>query len=93
MHAEKGEPDQARRLLDENLSGDLLTPDSAEWRNSLFTLGRLLHNEGRYDEAVARLEEAVARYPDAPQTLEARYLIGHCHLAVAGREKQKLPTT
>ncbi len=72
--AEKGDLKQAEALLRENLQGELLTPESTEWRESLFDLGRLLYNAHRYEEAIARLEEAVARYPDSPRVLESQYL-------------------
>ena len=72
--AEKGDLKQAEALLRENLQGELLTPESTEWRESLFDLGRLLYTAHRYEEAIARLEEAVARYPDSPRVLESQYL-------------------
>ncbi len=75
VRAEKGQFQQAEVLLQENLSGEHLTPDSKEWRDSLFALGELLHSQGRYAEATRRLEEFVHRYADAPQGLTARYLI------------------
>jgi tetratricopeptide (TPR) repeat protein len=71
---EKGDLKQAESLLRENLQGELLTPESTEWRESLFDLGRLLYTAHRYEEAIARLEEAVARYPDSPRALESQYL-------------------
>ena len=58
-----------------NLTGGSLTPASPEWRDSLFALGQLLHDSGRYEQAIAKLEEAVIRYPNAPQALMARYTI------------------
>ncbi len=71
----KGDMKQAEAFLQENLSGEHLTPASKEWRDSLFALGELLHGQGRYGEAVRRLEEAAVRYPDAPQALQAQYLV------------------
>jgi tetratricopeptide (TPR) repeat protein len=65
----------AETVLLENIESQYLTPDSVEWRQTLFQLGRLLHFEGRWPEAIARLEEAVARYPQDKQTTLARYLI------------------
>ena len=74
---EKGDLKQAEALLRENLSEQYLTPESNEWRDSLFALGEQLHIQGRYAEAILTLEEAIApkRYPNAPQALQARYLI------------------
>ena len=37
--------------------------------------GRLLYTAHRYEEAISRLEEAVARYPDSPRALQSQYLI------------------
>ncbi|MHB8902360.1 MAG: tetratricopeptide repeat protein [Thermoguttaceae bacterium] len=81
-HAEKGEMEQAEALLDANLTG-YLAPDSIEWRDSLFAMGRLCYRQGRYDDAVRRLEEAVHRYPDCDQALPAYYLLAECHRAGA----------
>ena len=72
---EKGDIPAAEKLLLANLNGDYLTPASKEWRDSLFLLGDILHDAGRYAEAATRLEEAVKRYPDAPETIQARYLL------------------
>ena len=73
--AAKGDLKQAETFLLDNLNGEHLTPASKEWRESLFLLGEQLHSQGRYAEAIRRLDEAVARYPRAPQAIEARYLI------------------
>jgi TolA-binding protein len=72
---EKGDIAQAEKMLLANLNGDYLTPASKEWRDSLFLLGDILHGAGRYEEAARRLEEAVKRYPDLPETISARYLL------------------
>jgi TolA-binding protein len=71
----QGDLARAEAFLRENLDGQALTPASTEWRDSLFALGSLLVEQGRWTEAMRRLEEAVARYGDAPQAMETRYLI------------------
>jgi tetratricopeptide (TPR) repeat protein len=81
---------RAQRLLEENLSGRSLTPASREYRESLFALGRLLYQTKRYEEAAVPLEEAVNRYPDLRQTIEARYLIADCHRQKALGEREKM---
>lgn len=73
-HRERGDFPPAENMLLENLSGDALTPAGREWRESLFDLGRLLYETGRYSDAIGRLEEATERYPSDPQAVEARYL-------------------
>lgn len=89
-YLEKGDVASAQRMLEENLSGEILTPASREYRESLFALGRLLHQTRRYEEAAAPLEEAVSRYPDLRQAIEARYLIADCNRQTALGEREKL---
>ena len=86
---EKGDFQKAEDLLEGNLSGEL-APSSQEWRESLFALGRLLHTQGRYEEAIVRLEEAVTRYADSPEALEAGYLIADCYRQSACQAEAKL---
>ena len=94
---EKGNVEKAEALLRDNLSGEFLSPASKEWRESLFALGELLHGERRYDEAVTRLDEALQRYPEAPQVVEARYLLADAYRrraqTAADKLKQDLPAT
>lgn len=51
---ERGKLDVAGQLLVENLYNHSLTPDSAEWRDSLFALGRLRYREGLEAETRSR---------------------------------------
>jgi tetratricopeptide (TPR) repeat protein len=87
---EKNQPEQAELLLQDNISGDFLTPASKEWRESLFALGQLLHTIGDYSRAIERLEEAVARYPDNPQALKARYLAADSYRQFARSSREQL---
>jgi len=73
----------AEAQLQTNLTGDVLTPESVEWRDSLFELGELLYDAQRYPDAIVRLQEAIARYPQAPQALFAQYTIARAHQALA----------
>ncbi len=61
VQIEQGSLQQAKKLLLSNLEGTELTPDSVEWRDSLFTYGLLLHDEGQMLEAQARDELALAQ--------------------------------
>jgi tetratricopeptide (TPR) repeat protein len=81
---EKGDSQQAEALLRANLASEYLTPESKEWRDSLFALGELLHGQGRYREAIVRLEEALERYPDSPRATSARYDAADCYRSLAG---------
>jgi tetratricopeptide (TPR) repeat protein len=75
----QGNTDEAERLLRDNLTGSTLKPSSQEWKDSLFTLGLLLHEKGRHEQSIATLEEAVQRYPQDPQTLLAQYVAGESY--------------
>ena len=70
---------EAERLLQTNLQATALTPQSPEWRDSLFELGNLLYEQDRFDEAVDALQEAVARYPDNGAALLSKYLIARAY--------------
>jgi tetratricopeptide (TPR) repeat protein len=56
---------RAETLLGLNLDGlnRDLDPGAREWRDSLFLHGRFLHEQGRDDEAIVRLREALRRFP------------------------------
>lgn len=74
-----GDAENARKFLNQNLVGSALSPRSPEWKDSKYELGRLLHENQDYHEAIRHLEEAVLRYPDDPQTMLARYLIAEAY--------------
>lgn len=82
-YLEKGEYDKAEKTLLENLDGELLSPESVEWRESLFHLGELLLQQGNIEEAIVRLSEAVRRYPDSPQTAQGYYALARAYQAQA----------
>ena len=89
-YQQNGNFERAEELLTSNLRGDALTPLSHEWRDSLFTLGRLLYDTQRYEEAVAKLEEAVERYPEAESTLLAKYTIARAFHGAADAPAQRV---
>ena len=89
-HLELGDPAKAESLLLENLEGESLTPASKEWRESLFALGMLLYDEGRQQEAIQKLSEAVARYPDYPQAIEGHYTLAQAQRQVVNKIREKL---
>lgn len=117
-YAKENRFEEAKTTLLANLEGTQLTPDSVEWRDSLFALGILLHDEALstatrarkavsdgdaksaeqlsklsrdlYEETTVRLEEAVARYPDAVQLVVSRYLIGESYRELARFPREQL---
>lgn len=50
-------------------------PQSMWYQRCLLELGRLLHRQGKYDQAIIRLNEYIARLGDRGQVLSARYLL------------------
>ncbi len=59
--------DKAQEILESILADeDVVTPDSALYRDALYALGRLHFQQGRYPQAVAVLGEAIQRYPGQP---------------------------
>ena len=122
---ELGKVAQARQQLSDNLYNFSLTPESNDWRDSIFLLGRLEYHEalaqeaksrevgvdlknlefrkpglkaleqaeGLFQEAARILEEAVERYPSAPQTMEARYFLADAHRQAARWPRKRLEGT
>jgi TolA-binding protein len=86
----RGDAAEAERLLRFNLTASMLEPKSPEWKDSLFALGLLLFDQARYDAAIGTLEEAVERYPDDHQTLQARYVTGEAYRRWAADPLQRL---
>ena len=61
-----------RAVLDNNL---IITPEAAEFRQALFELAQLYYRTGRYEEAIARLEEMTERYPQDPHTAQLLFVM------------------
>jgi TolA-binding protein len=47
---------------------------------------------GTFREAILKYGEALARYPDAPQAFDARYLLAECHRQAAKWPRKKMPS-
>ena len=91
-HWYRGEVAEAERLLRVNLTESMLEPQSPEWKDSLFALGMLLFEQGRYEEAISTLEEAVERYPNDRQALLARYVTGEAYRRWAAEPLERMQT-
>lgn len=124
-YEELGNVAQARKHLQDNLYNFSLTPESNDWRDSIFLLGRLVYHEALAHEAKSRelgvdltnpelrkpglkeleqaealfqeaariLDEAIERYPSAPQTTEARYSLADSHRLAARWQRKRLDGT
>jgi tetratricopeptide (TPR) repeat protein len=62
----------------------LVTPEAAEFRQALFELAQLFYRTGRYEEAVAKLEELVQRYPKDERMGQLVFLQGDSYRKSAG---------
>src|SRR5207245_1964627 len=54
---------KAELTLQSVLDNPLITPEAAEFKQSLFDLAQLYYRTNRFEEAVAKLEELTDRYP------------------------------
>ena len=54
---------RAEKTLADVLGNPLITPEAAEFRESLFDLAQLYYRTNRFEEAVSKLEELTQRYP------------------------------
>ena len=90
VYRQLGNSEKAEELLRSNLQGEDLLPTSPEWRDSLFALGELLHDLGRFEEAIKSLDEAVLRYPDDPKATLARYIIARSYHNAAEEPAEKI---
>jgi tetratricopeptide (TPR) repeat protein len=68
----------------------LLTPESEEFRAALFELGQLYYRTNRFEEAVAKLEEFVQRYPNDEHLGELLFLMGDSYRKSANALDAKL---
>src|SRR5665213_1388239 len=67
---------KAERVLRTMLEDSpILTPDAEEFHQALIELAQLYYRTGRYEDAIARLEETTQRYPDDPRTPELLFLM------------------
>ncbi len=71
---------EAERLLSMIVDGRLrLSPETPEFRNALFELGRLLLRADRYEDAIRRLDEAVRRFPDDVEIAKVKFRLAEAH--------------
>ncbi|MDR0610128.1 MAG: tetratricopeptide repeat protein [Planctomycetaceae bacterium] len=81
-YIEKKEWEKARGILQLNLI-DEYAPSSLVYRDSMFALGKLFFERGRFAEAIPYLEDAVKNYPNAVQTADSHYYLSQAYLQQA----------
>ncbi|MDR1270277.1 MAG: tetratricopeptide repeat protein [Planctomycetaceae bacterium] len=81
-YIEKKEWGKAQEILQLNLI-DEYAPSSTIYRDSMFALGKLFFERGRFSEAIPYLEDAVKNYPNAVQTADSHYYLARAYLQQA----------
>jgi TolA-binding protein len=82
---EQGAIDQAKALLTDNLYGQALTPQSDDWRDSLFAYGFLLYREGLALETKSRQGGIDLPDPEAKRAGLALLEQSHAEFQLASR--------
>jgi tetratricopeptide (TPR) repeat protein len=70
---------RAQQLLEQVVSGSLVGPGAASFREALFELTRLHFVQGQHARAIERLEETIARFPEDPRIAVARYRLAEAY--------------
>jgi tetratricopeptide (TPR) repeat protein len=58
---------RAETVLQNVLQSPMLSPEAEEFGQSLFELAQLYYRTGRFEQAIARLDEMINRYPNDPR--------------------------
>jgi TolA-binding protein len=82
-----------RDMVDDTSNQEQFKPDSAEFRNAMFLLGKLYYYKGEYEPCVGRLEEALERYPNDRSEPQARFLIAQSYRKIAEQTQEKIAET
>lgn len=70
---------EAERLLAGLLEDDQLAPEAPAFRDALFALCDLLYDQERYGEAIGRLEDFVALYPQDLERARGRFMLADAY--------------
>ncbi|MFN4258679.1 MAG: hypothetical protein ACK4RK_05235 [Gemmataceae bacterium] len=85
------ELDEAEEFLEQNLKLMQTEPNREAEEQTLYALANLLYERGRnYRMAELRLQQALDRYPNHPQALQARFQLGSCCRLLADLESKQL---
>ncbi len=81
-----------RILKDVMENNPQITPDAGEFREALAELAGLYHRTGRYELAIARLEEMTQRYPDDERAAQLVFLMADSYRKSAVALEARLTT-
>jgi tetratricopeptide (TPR) repeat protein len=70
---------EAERILADLLTAGDVAPDAAMFRDALLTLCELLYYQGRYAEAIGRLEDLLKLYPHDPEHFRSRFMLADAY--------------
>ena len=70
---------EAEVTLRELLDDDRITPQAAVFHDVLLELCDLLYQQGRYGEAIGRLEDFATLYPDDPARYRSRFMLADAY--------------
>ncbi|MBX3403561.1 MAG: tetratricopeptide repeat protein [Phycisphaeraceae bacterium] len=81
---------EAERLLISTVDGSVVGPDASAFREALIELAGVYYSTGRHAEAIARLEEALSRFPDDSRAPILRYKLADANRLSAAQIAQTL---
>jgi tetratricopeptide (TPR) repeat protein len=70
---------KAEQVLSDLLTDGSVAPDAGVYHDALLDLCDLLYLQGRYGEAIGRLHDLVALYPDDPQQVRERFTLADAY--------------
>lgn len=79
----QNEVPQAEALLVDVLDDDAITPEAKPFRDALLALCELLYQQGRYSEAISRLENFLTLYPEDEAYYQAAFLLADSYRQAA----------
>jgi tetratricopeptide (TPR) repeat protein len=83
------EYDAAEVCLREILALPAQKPEPPEIRQAHFALAYVLYQRRQYNESTKTAEEALARYPAHPQSMQARYWLAEAYREASGEEARR----